>query len=192
MAPLEVQYACESFLPVILALGAAAAAISAQQPARMALPTPASLNRLPAGATVERSGFLTIEQAPPSPVPPTIRPNRGQSELTFYAELAGISNAEAAKRLREQEALRPFAERLVRQLRTRERVNFIDVEIVHKPEWAYHVYFKREPDKTLACYTQNRRFKARWSRYSNAGVAEAGAGHGSIASTRSGGPPATA
>ena len=70
MAPLEVQYACESFLPVILALGAAAAAISAQQPARMALPTPASLNRLPAGATVERSGFLTIEQAPPSPVPP--------------------------------------------------------------------------------------------------------------------------
>jgi hypothetical protein len=122
----------------------------------------------PAGARIERSGFFTIEQAPPSPVPPGVRPGGAPSERTFYAELAGITNAQAAKRLREQEALRPMAERLVQKLRTQERGNFTDVEIVHRPDWAYHLYFKRQPERTLARYTHNPRFKARWSRYSNA------------------------
>jgi hypothetical protein len=122
--------------------------------------------RITNGARVEPSGFLTVEQAPPSAAAPAAR-QRGGNEQTFYAELAGVSNAEAARRMREQEALRPAVERLVRTLRQREKGNFTDVEIIHKPHWAYLLYFKREPAKTLAKYTRNPRFNARWSRYSN-------------------------
>ena len=159
-----------AWFPFVAAVLSAATAISAQQPDEVIVfnserPSATGRFRIPAGARVEPSGFLTIEQAPPSPVPRTVRPNRAQNERTVYAELAGISNAEAARRLREQEALRPAAERLVRQLRTRERGNFTDVEIVHQPDWAYQLYFKRQPQKTLARYTRNPRFKARWSRY---------------------------
>jgi hypothetical protein len=133
-----------------------------------ALATVAPAIAAPVAAKVEPSGFLTIEQAPPSPAPPDATRARAKTERTFYAELAGTSNAEAGKRLREQEALRPTAERLVAQLRAKERGNFTDVEIVHKPDWAYHLYFKRQPEKTLAKYTRNPRFKARWSRYNRA------------------------
>ena len=145
-----------------------AAASSAEQPgsAVAALPVAEAPPAVPRGARVEPSGFWTVEQAPASPAQPSA-PSRRQTERTFYAELAGVSNAEAARRMREQEALRPTAERLVRQLRARERGNFTEVEIVHKPDWAYLLYFKREPEKTLAKYTRNPRFKARWSRYTS-------------------------
>ncbi len=144
---------------LILAATLSVASLAAAQPRH---------DGLPAGVRVEASGFWTIEQAPPSPAPPDARPARGRTESTFYAELAGVSNAEAAKRLREQEALRPAAQRLVAQLRAKERGKFTDVEIVHKPDWAYHLYFKRQPGKTLAKYIRNPRFKARWSRYTRA------------------------
>jgi hypothetical protein len=151
-------------VPFLFALAGltAAAGVSAQRSTQA--------GRAPAtsGVRVESSGFWTIEHAPPSPARPDARPAQGQNERTVYAELAGVSNVEAAKRLREQEALRPTAERLVRQLRTRERGNFTDVEIVHRPDWAYQLYFKRQPAKTLARYTSNPRFKARWSRYTSA------------------------
>jgi len=67
--------------------------------------------------------------------------------------------------MREQEALRPQFERLNRVLRTKERGNFTDVELIHRPDWAYLFYFKREPAKTLAKYTKNPRFQARSSSY---------------------------
>ncbi|HVF84146.1 MAG TPA: hypothetical protein VM913_08260 [Sphingomicrobium sp.] len=150
---------------VLLTAGLSVTAAAMAQQRQVNVVAPA---RILPGARVEQSGFLTIEQAPPSPAPAaTARPNRGQNERTVYAELAGISNAEAAKRLREQAALRPTADKLVQQLRTRERGNFTTVEIVHQPDWAYHLYFKRQPEKTLARYTRNPRFKAKWSRYSN-------------------------
>lgn len=120
--------------------------------------------RIPEGARVEPSGFLTVEQAPASPPGPPLA--RGpENELTFYAQLAGVSNAEAAKRLKEQEATRPEFERLLAQLRSRERGNFTEAELVHRPDWAYLLYFKHEPDKTLARYTSNPRFQARAARY---------------------------
>jgi hypothetical protein len=121
--------------------------------------------RLPVGAQAERSGFWTILTAPNSPPAPR-EPNRGHdNERTFYAQHAGISNAEAAKRLKAQEATRPEFERLMRTLRTKERGNYTDAELIHRPDWAYLIYFKRNPAATLARYTKNPRFQARSARY---------------------------
>ena len=72
-----------------------------------------------------------------------------------------MGNAEAAKRLKEQERTRPEFERLMRTLRTKERGNYTDAELVHRPDWAYLIYFKRNPAATLAKYSRNPRFKAR-------------------------------
>jgi hypothetical protein len=122
---------------------------------------------LPKGATAERSGFWSIPIAPDSPAGPPIK--RGpQSELTFYAQLAGVSNAEADKRMKAQEKVRPEFERLMRTLRTKERGNYTDVELIHRPDWAYLVYFKRQAAATLARYTKNPRFKARSAPYTRA------------------------
>ena len=118
---------------------------------------------MPVGATVSPAGFLTIEQAPDSPAPPPApAPER---ELTFYAELAGVSNEEAARRLEEQEKVRPEFDRLTERLRTKERGNFTGAELIHRPDWAYLLYFKRDPEATLAKYTSNPRFQARLARY---------------------------
>lgn len=119
---------------------------------------------IPEGARVQASGFYTVEQAPDSPAEPR-KPRGPKNEQTFYAELAGVSNEEAAKRLKEQEALRPQMERLLEQLRTRERGNYTDAELIHRPDWAFLLFFKRDPDATLAKYTKNPRFQARHARY---------------------------
>lgn len=91
-----------------------------------------------------------------------------QSELTYYAQLAGVSNAEARKRMAEQERTRPEFERLMRTLRTKQRGNYTDAEVIHRPDWAYILYFKRQPAATLGKYTKNPRFKARWAPYTDA------------------------
>ncbi|HEY8592101.1 MAG TPA: hypothetical protein VIL42_04455 [Sphingomicrobium sp.] len=118
----------------------------------------------PLGAKVEASGFWSIGEAPVSPAPPP-EARKLQNERTYYAELAGVSNAEAAKRMREQEAFRPRFERLMAEIRKKERGNYTDVELIHRPDWAYVLYFKRDPQKTLAKYTSSPRVKARSSRY---------------------------
>lgn len=121
--------------------------------------------RLPLGAQVERSGFWTIQTAPESAPGPRERARSYNNELTFYAQLAGVSNAEAARRMKAQQRTRPEFERLMRTLRTRERGNYTDAELVHRPDWAYRIYFKRNPAATLAKYTKNPRFEARSARY---------------------------
>ncbi|HEX6219166.1 MAG TPA: hypothetical protein VFZ35_07825 [Sphingomicrobium sp.] len=140
----------------VAALAAAGAAVQA---------TPPSL--LPTGAKIEASGYWTIASAPDSPPGPPLK--RGpQSEKTFYAELAGVSNAEAQRRLEAQEKLRPEFERLMATIRTKERGNYTDVELIHRPDWAYLIYFKRQPAATLAKYTKNPRFQARSASYTEA------------------------
>ena len=67
--------------------------------------------------------------------------------------------------MREQEAVRPEFERLLRQLRTRERGNFTEAELIHRPDWKYLLYFKRSPAATLARYSRNPRFEARLAPY---------------------------
>ena len=126
---------------------------------------PAAQARLPVGAQIEQSGFWTILTAPES-LPGTRERDRGyNNELTFYAQLAGVSNAEAEKRMKAQQRTRPEFERLMRTLRTKERGNYTDAELVHRPDWAYRIYFKRNPAATLAKYTKNPRFQARSARY---------------------------
>jgi hypothetical protein len=121
---------------------------------------------LPVGAKAERSGFWSVASAPESPPGPPMQ--RGpRSELTFYAQLAGVSNAEADKRMKAQERTRPEFERLMRTLRTKERGNYTDAELIHRPDWAYLIYFKRQPAATLAKYTKNPRFQARSAPYTD-------------------------
>jgi hypothetical protein len=130
--------------------------------------SPPARVQLPVEAQVERTGFWTILTAPDSP-PGAREPARSyNNELTFYAQLAGVSNAEAAKRMKAQEATRPEFERLMRKLRTNERGNYTDAELVHRPDWAYRIYFKRNAAATLAKYTKNPRFQARSARYTSA------------------------
>jgi hypothetical protein len=141
-----------------VALGASASA--GQEPSRI----------VPPGAKIEASGFATIASAPASPFPDALPPpdTRPQDERGYYAQLAGISDAEAAKRLREQSASRPAFEKLLAALRRREAGNFTDARLIHKPDWAYVLYFKRDPQRTLARYIKAPHFKAAQARYSTA------------------------
>jgi hypothetical protein len=125
---------------------------------------------VPAGARLEASGFASIERAPPSPFPERLPPpeNRPSSEAGYYARLAGIGEAEARRRLAEQEAARPAFANLLGRLRAREAGNFTDARMVHSPDWAYVFYFKRNPARTLARYTSHPHFKAAQARYSQA------------------------
>lgn len=140
----------------ILAFGCACSA-PAEPPAAPAPPN---------GARVEKSGFFTVDQAPPS-APGAPAPRGPKDEQTFYAQLAGVSNEEAAKRLKQQDAVRPEFERLLTQLRAKERGNFTEAELIHRPDWSFLLYFKRDPKKTLAKYTKNPRFQARSAPYTH-------------------------
>ena len=125
---------------------------------------------LPSGAKIEASGFATIELAPPSPLPDSPPPleNRPKDERGFYAQMAGISDTEAQRRIEQQQAAFPEFEKLLETLRSREPGNFTDARMIHKPDWAYVLYFKRDPDRTLAKYTRHPHFKAGLARYSTA------------------------
>ena len=120
---------------------------------------------VPTGARIEASGFATVEQAPSAPVE-RARPEPQLTEAGWYARNTGISEAEAAKRQRDQQAIRPEFERLLGQLRAKEAGNFTAPRMVHKPDWAYEFYFKRDPAATLAKYTSNPRFRPAQARYS--------------------------
>ena len=129
---------------------------------------------LPPAATIGPSGFATVEQAAPSPLPDAAPPaeNRPKDERGFYAQMAGISDAEAAKRMAEQQRARPQFEKLLSTLRKRETGNFTDARMIHKPDWAYVFYFKRDPERTLAKYTRYPHFKAGQAKYSTAELRE--------------------
>ena len=126
---------------------------------------------VPTDARIERSGYATILRAPSPAYPadppaPDNRPVGG--EAAWYARGQNITETEARKRLAEQQALQPEFERLLAILRTQEAGNFTAPRMVHAPDWAYELYFKREPEATLARYTRNLRFKAVLARYTRA------------------------
>ena len=118
---------------------------------------------VPVGVTTGASGFWTIDRAPDSQAPPRVQPP--EQTLTIYAQIAGVSNEEAEKRVRAQEKIRPEFERLMATLRSKERGNYTEAELIHRPDWAYLLYFKRNPEGTLAKYTKNARFQARSAPY---------------------------
>ena len=121
---------------------------------------------IPRGATLEPSGFLSIAKVAPTLVKPVKRPQQPAGEAGWYARENGISQQEAMKRIAEQQALLPEFEKLSATLREREAQNYTDARMVHQPDWAYVLYFKRDPEATLAKYTRNPRFKAALGRYS--------------------------
>ena len=121
----------------------------------------------PTGAKIEPSGYATIERAPHLPYPeepPAADTNPG-AEAEWYARDQGISVAEARQRQAEQQAMFTEFELLLANLRAREPGNFTAARMIHQPDWGYEMYFKRDPERTLAKYTQNPRFTAKHARY---------------------------
>ena len=144
---------------ISMAVGSAALA---QPAARMA-----DQEFRPTGARIEPSGFATVLTVP---VPDYQRlmeraPRFQGAEAEWYARDQKISVAEATKRYKEQQAIRPELERLLATLRTKEAGNFTAPRMIHYPDWAYVFYFKRDPDATLARHSRNPRFKAARARY---------------------------
>ena len=141
--------------------GAAAAALVAGASAFAAAPIAS-----PTGARIEASGFATVETAPVTPASRPQRDKRPEGEAGFYALDNGISQAEAMKRIDEQNKMRPEFERLLANLRAKEKGNFTSARMIHKPDWAYEFYFKRNAAASLARYTKNPRFKPATANYS--------------------------
>jgi quinol monooxygenase YgiN len=97
----------------------------------------------------------SVKPIPPGP----------QGEAAWYAKDQKISIAEARKRQDEQNALRPRFEKLMTELRAKEAGNYTDARVVHQPDWAYVLFFKRNPDATLAKYISHAHFKAALAPY---------------------------
>ena len=123
---------------------------------------------LPKGAKLEPSGYLTIETAPSTPAKPAKRKPQHGGEAGWYARDRNISQEEAQRRIAAQHALLPAFEQLQARLRAKEADNYTDARMIHDPDWAYVLYFKRAPAETLAKYTVNPRFKAAQALYSTA------------------------
>ena len=121
--------------------------------------------KLPVRAMVGKSGYATVLKAPPAKIsePPIKR--GASSEQAYYAEANHVPLAEAQRRIAAMQALMPEFERLRIKLAATERGNYTDARVVHEPDWAYVLYFKRDPAGTLAKYTHNPRFKAALGRY---------------------------
>lgn len=120
----------------------------------------------PTSARIEASGFATVDVAPMTPAARPRRDARPQGEAGFYALDNGISQAEAMKRIDEQRKVFPEFEKLLGTLRARAKGNFTSARMIHKPDWAYEFYFKRDAAKALAKYTKNPRFKPATANYS--------------------------
>lgn len=141
---------------------------------QLGLPPQLQTRLVPTGSKIEPSGYASIERAPHVPYPDEPPPadyNPG-GEAEWYARDQGISVADARRRQAEQQAIMPEFERLLGTLRTREEGNFTAPRMIHRPDWGYQFYFKRDPDQTLAKYTRNPRFTAKLARYTRAELEE--------------------
>ena len=124
---------------------------------------------VPTGAKIAPSGFATVPNVPPSPtgdVEPQRQNYRSVSE--WYAQEEGLPLEEARKRLSEQQGVQPIFEQLQERLRASEPDNYVSARLVHQPDWAYVLYFKRDPEATLRKYHVNPRFKAAKAAYTEA------------------------
>lgn len=151
----------------LAALGSAGAAQLPPPP-----PPPVTIEHpvLPKGATmVGTTPFATVLKAPPSPtgdIEPQRQNYRTVSE--WYAQEEGLPLEEAEKRLSEQQGVQPIFERLQERLRKSEPDNYVSARLVHQPDWAYVLYFKRDPGATLRKYSVHPRFKAAKAAYTEA------------------------
>ena len=135
-------------------------------------PPPVTIHHpiLPKGATmVGTAAHATILQAPPSPTK-DIKPQRQNYRTVseWYAQEERLPLEEARKRLSEQQGFLPVFERLQARLLASEPNNYVEARFVHRPDWAYVLYFKREPEATLRKYSVNPRFRAAKSPFTKA------------------------
>jgi hypothetical protein len=142
--------------------GAAVAALAAGASAYAAAPSGA----VPTGTRIEASGFATIETAPITPASRAKPDKMPEGEAGFYALDNNIGQAEAMKRIDAQHKMRPEFERLLAILRAKEKGNFTSARMIHKPDWAYEFYFKRDAATSLGKYTKNPRFRPATAHYS--------------------------
>ena len=86
----------------------------------------------PKGAKIEPSGYATVLNTLVPDYSKTVRPRPAgpRGEAAWYAQDQKISVAEARKRQDEQNALRPRFEKLLGELRAKERGNFTDARVV--------------------------------------------------------------
>lgn len=151
------------------ALAALAAATAGPVPPP---PPPVTIHHpvLPKGATmVGTAAHATILKVPPSPAD-DIKPQRQNYRTVseWYAQEEGLSLEEARKRLSEQQGVLPIFQRLEDRLRQHEPDNYVSARLVHQPDWAYVLYFKRDPEATLRKYSVHPRFKAAKAAYTEA------------------------
>ncbi|WP_118855856.1 hypothetical protein [Sphingomonas mesophila] len=127
-------------------------------------PPPVTIHHpvLPKGATMTgTAAHARILRVPPSPTR-DVKPMRQnyRTQYEWYAQENGISVAEAKKRTSEQMAVQPILERLRVRLAAAEPHNYVDVRMVHQPDWGYVLFFKRDPEATLRKYSVHPRFRA--------------------------------
>lgn len=126
------------------------------------LPGPAPMMPVPTGATVGSSAFATVTDVPVPDYSKTVAPAPGaRGEMTDWMWRAqGLTIDQARKRMAALHALESEFERLRTRLQAEEPDNYTGAQIVYLPDWAYQLHFKRDPEATLARYTNNPRFKA--------------------------------
>ena len=157
---------------ILFRAAALAAVASAGAAAVPPPPPPVTIHHpvLPKGATmVGKTPYATIRKVPPSPTG-DVEPQRVNYRTVseWYAQEEGLPLEEANQRLSEQMGLQPIFERLQERLRQHEPDNYVSARLVHQPDWAYVLYFKRDPEATLRKYHVHPRIKAAKAAYTEA------------------------
>ena len=123
---------------------------------------------VPRGATIEPSGFATILEVPPAPFapatpgkpkPPTAEQVAAQEQFRQVAEF--------------QNSIRDEVDALHRKLDRLEKGNFVDLYFENEGEPHVVFRFLRDPEATLAKYTENPHFRAARADYTDEELAAA-------------------
>lgn len=142
-----------------IALGASACGSAASPPAA---------EFVARGATIEPSGFATILNVPPAPFVPKV-PDTPEPPSS-----GRLAAQEQFRRVAEfQISVREEVYALHRKLERLEKGNFVDLYFENEGEPHVVFRFLRDPDATLAKYTNNPHFRAGRAGYTNAELAAA-------------------
>jgi hypothetical protein len=115
------------------------------------------------GARIEPSGYLTILSAPSAAYTPALP---GEPQPLTRQQRSG--HAQFARAGRFQNEVMDQVQALHRTLEAREKGNFVDLYFENEGEPHLVFRFLRDPEKTLARYTKDPRFKAMKADYGNA------------------------
>ena len=124
--------------------------------------TSSGIDNLPTGASLSRSGFLNVSEAPPSPYPADPPPM--PTQLDTFARRTSLGTAEERERAWAEQSstpeMRAELERIMPALRG--EPNFVQSRLAGEPGAKYiEVYFTRDAEATLARHTTSPIFIAR-------------------------------